>query len=116
MTELTYELIPDQCKVYPVMDDDFSTTEHAEVNEQPWEVHITAAGEIKLLIDPDGTEYTSFEELKALGIESFKLVAEHHVEVDDYHLETPDVNDGINDGRDFDEPYATEPEDRVYGI
>ena len=119
MTELTYELIPDQCKVYPVMDDDFSTMEHAEVNEKPWEAHITAAGEIKLLIDPNGTEYTSFEELKALGIESFKLVAEHHVEIDDYHLEpleSPDVDDGIHDGRDFDEPYATEPEDRAYGI
>ena len=28
----------------------------------------------------------------------------------------PEVDDGIYDGRDFDEPYATEPEDRIYGI
>ena len=119
MTELTYELIPDQCKVYPVMDDDFSTMEHAEVNEKAWEAHITTEGEIKMLIDPDGKEYTSFEQLQALGIKAFKLVAEHHVELEDYDLEAiepSDVDDGIHDGRDFDEPYATEPEDRIYGI
>lgn len=84
MTELQYETTPDAVRVYPVMDDDFSTLEHAEVNEEAWEAHISTAGEIKLLIDPDGKEYTAFEELKELGIESLKVVCKHHVELDDF--------------------------------
>ena len=107
MTELLYEPIPDQCKVYPVSDDDFSTMENAEVNSAAWTAHIHTPGEIKSVTDPDGNVYTSFEQLRALGIVSFKLVAEHHVELDDIEREPPDVDDGIHDGRDFDEPYAT---------
>ena len=84
MTELLYETTPDAVRVYPVYDDNFSTLEHAEVNSEAWTAHISTAGEIKLLTDPDGKEYTAFEELQALGIESFKLVCEHHVEIDGY--------------------------------
>ena len=113
MTELLYETTPDAVKVYPVMDDDFSTLEHAEVNSEAWTARISTAGEIKSLTVPDGNEYTAFEELQALGIVSFKLIAEHHVEIGGYVLEPPAVDDGIHDGRDFDEPYATELEDRI---
>ena len=34
----------------------------------------------------------------------------------DENVDPPDVGDSIHDGRDFDEPYATEPEDRIYEI
>ena len=102
MTELSYEIIPDECKVYPVMDDAFSTMQD-----------ISTAGEIKQITDSDGEEYTSFEQLAAIGIVGFKLVCEHEVKLDDYTINPPDVDDGIHDGRDFDEPYATELEDRV---
>ena len=82
MTEITYELIPDTCKVYPVYDDDFSTLEHAEVNSEAWDAHIsTAGGIIKSVIDPDGVEYTAIEQLKDAGIISFKLVCEYEVEL-----------------------------------
>ena len=84
MTELTYEGIPDQCSIYPVMNDDFSTMQHAEVNAEAWTARIGTAGEIKSVTDPDGNTYTSFEQLQALGITGFKLVCEHHVEIDDH--------------------------------
>ena len=84
MTELTYETIPDQCYVYPVYDDGFGSMEHAEVNADAWTARIGISGEIKSVTDPDGKEYTAFEELQALGIISFKLVCEHHVEIPDY--------------------------------
>ena len=113
MTKLTYELIPDQCQVYPVYDDDCSTMQHAEVNSEAWTARISTAGEIKSVSDPEGDEYTSFEQLAAIGITGFKLVCEHHVELAESGIEPPDVDDGIHDGRDFDEPYATELEDRV---
>lgn len=113
MTELQYEPIPEVVKVYPVYDDGFSTMEHAEVNSEAWTGHITSEGEIKNVTDPEGNAYTAFEELQALGITGFKLVCEYHVEIEGYVHEPPDVDDGINDGRTFDEPYATEIEDRV---
>ena len=116
MNELLYETIPDAVRVYPVYDDGFSTMEHSEANEKPWTAHITIPGEIKSLTDPDGKEYTAFEQLQALGIKALKVVCEHEVEIDHFMIEEPDVDDGIHDGRDFDEPYATEPEDRVFGI
>ena len=84
MTQLSYETIPDQCYIYPVYDDGFCTMEHAEVNEKAWTARIDTAGEIQSVTDPDGKVYTSFEQLQALGIKAFKLVCEHHVEIDDY--------------------------------
>ena len=84
MIQIQYETIPDQCKIYPVMDDPFSTLEHAEVNSEAWQACISTEGEIQSVVDPDGKEYTSLEQLKDKGIVSFKLVAEHHVEIDDY--------------------------------
>ena len=113
MAELFYEPIPDRCNVYPVMDDAFSTMQHAEINSKAWTADISTAGEIQSITDPDGTEYTSFEQLAAIGIVGFKLVCEHEVLLDDYITEPSDVDDGINDGKHFDEPYATELEDSV---
>ena len=85
MTQLQYDTTPDQCKVYPIFaDDDFTTLENAEVNSNAWIAGIGEAGEIAFVTDPDGHTYTTFEELKELGIESFKLVCEHEVSVSDY--------------------------------
>ena len=97
MTELMYEPIPDVAKVYPIFDDDFSTMEHAEVNSEAWTARISTAGDIKSVTDPDGKEYTSFEQLQAINVKAFKLVCEHEVEIDGYcePSEPPDVEDGV---------------------
>lgn len=77
-----------------------------------WQAEVHATGAV-ILVDKEGNRYETPEALQRAGVERFTLINHHVVWV---QTPEPDIDDGIHDGRDFDEPYATETEDRIYGI
>lgn len=76
---------------------------------EDWQAEIAATGEILCLTDTQGNRYTTPSELADAGVERFTLINHHLVWVE---RPEPD-SDEWTDGRDFDEPSASEPEDRI---
>lgn len=74
-----------------------------------WQAEVAATGEILCLRDTEGNRYETTEALQQAGVCRFTLISHHVVWV-----ETPEPeSEEYEDGRDFDEPYASEPEDRI---
>ena len=68
---LEYHPIPDECTAQIfIRGHGFKT--------QMWRAEIATTGEIIQLIDPDGKQYKTVEDLKAANVERFTLI-NHHI-------------------------------------